>query len=354
MRRSVLVGSLALTTGLFSACSKGNEAPAAGGAAPSVASAAPTAAAALPIQIDGSSTVAPITEAVAEEFQKANPGKKVTMGISGTGGGFKKFCAGELAIAAASRPIKATEADACKAAGIDSIELPVAFDGLTVVVNPQNTWATGGMTVEELKKLWAPEAQATVKKWSDVRAGWPAEEIHLFGPGVDSGTYDYFTQAVVGKEHSSRGDYTSSEDDNVLVKGVSTDKNALGFFGYAYYETNQDKLKSVGIDDGNPANGAGFISPSPTTVADATYQPLARPLFIYVSKKAIDRPEVAAFVDYYLDKAPTLVKEVGYVPLPATVGTLVKARWAARTTGSIFANGGSQVGVTLEARLSGK
>ena len=337
----------------LAACSEPPASSSGGASKPSAASSKAAPAAAQPIQIDGSSTVAPISEAVAEEFQKANPDKKVTMGVSGTGGGFKKFCAGELAIAGASRPIKPSEVEACGKGGIDYIELPVAFDGLTVVVHPDATWAKGGMTVAELKKLWAPEAQGTVKTWAAVRAGWPNEEIHLFGAGVDSGTYDYFTQAIVGKEHSSRGDFTSSEDDNVLVKGVSTDKNALGFFGYAYFEANKDKLAAVPIDDEKPDNGAGPIAPTPTTIADATYQPLARPIFIYVSKKAAERPEVAAFIDFYLGHEAGLVQEVGYVPLPQKVMGLVKDRWSQRKTGSIFGGHGSQVAVTLESLLAG-
>jgi phosphate transport system substrate-binding protein len=351
LRRPMLVFSLVTST---VACQGTPSTAPTSGAGPTSAQTAPTAAAAntLPIQIDGSSTVSPISEAVAEEFQKVNRDKRVTMGVSGTGGGFKKFCAGEIAVAGASRPIKPAEVEACAKAGIEYIELPVAYDGLTVVVNPQNTWAAGGMTVAELEKLWSPEAQGTVKTWADVRTGWPAEEIRLFGAGVDSGTYDYFTQAIVGKEHSSRGDYTSSEDDNVLVKGVSTDKLALGFFGFAYYEENKDKLKVVPIDDEKPENGAGPIAPSPTTIADATYQPLSRPIFIYVSRKAVDRPEVAAFVDFYLDRAAGLVSEVGYVALPQAVGALVKKRWADRKTGSIFGGHGSQVAVTLESLLS--
>jgi len=325
------------------------------GPAPGLASAqaeATTAAAAAVIKIDGSSTVAPISEAVAEEFQKANPDTRVTMGVSGTGGGFKKFCAGEIAIAGASRPIKPAEVEACGQSGIDYVELPVAYDGLTVVVHPQNSWAEGGMTVAELKKLWSPEAQGTIKTWADVRAGWPADEIRLFGAGVDSGTYDYFTQAVVGEEHSSRGDYTSSEDDNVTVKGVMSDKLSLGFFGYAYYAENQDKLKVLPIDDEKPENGPGPVSPSPETITGATYQPLSRPIFIYVSRKAVERPEVAAFIDFYIDRASSLVSEVGYVPLTAAVGTLVKKRWADRSTGSVFGGHGSQVAVSLEALMS--
>jgi phosphate transport system substrate-binding protein len=302
------------------------------------------------IAIDGSSTVFPITEAVAEEFQKTNAAK-VTIGVSGTGGGFKKFCAGEIAIAGASRPIKPAELDACAGNKIDFIELPVAYDGLAVITNPKNTWAKS-LTVAELKKLWEPEAQNKVTKWNQIRSGFPDKEIHLFGPGVDSGTYDYFTKAVVGEEHKSRGDYTSSEDDNVLVQGVSRDVGGLGFFGLAYYEENKDKLSLVGIDDGNDANGKGPILPSAQTVRDGTYQPLSRPVFIYVSKAAAARPEVKAFVDFYLTKGEQLVRDARYVPLPAKAYELAYERFNDLKSGSIFASGGSQVGVTVEALLA--
>lgn len=303
------------------------------------------------ILIDGSSTVYPITEAMAEEFQKQHPDVRVTVGISGTGGGFKKFCAGETAISDASRPIKSSEADQCAQNGIEYIELPVAYDGLAVMVNPQNDWVDF-MTVEELKKIWEPAAQGQITRWNQVRPEWPDEELHLYGAGVDSGTYDYFTEAIVGQEGSSRGDYQASEDDNVLVQGIASDRLALGFFGLAYYEENQDKLKLVAIDDGNPDNGEGPILPNAETVQNGTYQPLSRPLFIYVSRAAAERPEVQAFVRFYLDPANArmLVREVGYIPLPDQVYQLALERFERRTTGSIFA-GGSQVGVTLEELL---
>lgn len=303
------------------------------------------------IAVDGSSTVYPITEAVAEEFQ-ARGVAQVAIGVSGTGGGFKKFCKGETVISGASRPIKPSEVEMCEGAGIEYVELPVAYDGLAVVVHPDANWVES-MTVDELKKLWAPEAQGTVMKWSDVREGWPDEEIHLFGPGVDSGTYDYFTAAVVGKEHASRGDFTSSEDDNVLVQGVSTDKNGLGFFGFAYYVENKDKLKLVPVDDGKADNGDGPIAPSLETVANGTYQPLSRPIFIYVSKKATEREEVDAFIDFYIENAPALSKEVGYIPLPDKAFGLVQKRFDDRVAGSVFGGGGSKVGVGVEELLSG-
>ena len=302
------------------------------------------------IQIDGSSTVFPITEAVAEEFQKANKNIRVTVGISGTGGGFQKFCRAETDISDASRPISATEIAACKQAGIEYIELPIAYDGLAVVVNPKNTWAAS-MTVAELKKLWAPEAQGKITRWNQVRTGWPDREIHLYGAGVDSGTYDYFTEATVGKAKSSRGDFTSSEDDNVLVQGVSGDESSLGFLPLAYVEQNKAALKLLPIDDGKPENGAGPITPTAETVRNGTYQPLSRPLFIYIARKAADRPEVQKFVDSYFG-AQQLMREVGYVELTPQIYDLAKKHFADRKVGTAFGDGGSQVGITLEKLLA--
>lgn len=285
------------------------------------------------ITIDGSSTVFPITEAVAEEFEKTQRAAvNVTVGISGTGGGFKKFCNGETDISNASRPIKASEMEACKANGIQYIELPVAYDALTVVVNPRNTWVTS-MTVADLKKIWEPAAEGQVRRWNQVRPEWPNQMLDLYGPGADSGTFDYFTEAIVGKAQESRGDYTASEDDNVLVQGVLRNQNALGYFGFSYYEANQNRLRAVAIDDGN-----GPVLPSRETVENGTYQPLSRPLFIYVSAKAAQRPEVQSFIQFYLNNGPALAAEVGYVPLPAEAYTLAKQNFAARKTGSIFAN----------------
>ncbi len=302
------------------------------------------------ITVDGSSTVYPITEAVAEEFQRTHPGTKVTVGISGTGGGFQKFCRGEIDVADASRPISASERAACAAGNIDFIELPVAYDGLAIVVNPKNTWAES-MTVAELRKLWAPEAQEKITRWSQIRTGWPDREIHLFGAGVDSGTYDYFTEAIVGKARASRGDFTSSEDDNVLVQGIANDELALGFFGFAYYEANHDKLKLVPVDDGKDDNGKGPIAPSADTVKNGTYQPLSRPIFIYGARRSVERPEVKAFVDYYLNEAPALVREVGYVPLGDAGYRLASERFQNLTVGSVFESG-SNVGVTIEDLLA--
>lgn len=278
------------------------------------------------INIDGSSTVYPITEAVAEDFSAENPDVHISVAESGTGGGFKKFSRGEADINDASRPIKSTEDSACKANNIAFQELLVAYDGLSVVVNPQNDWCND-ITVAELKKIWEPEAQGKITKWSQVRAGWPNEEIHLYGPGSQSGTFDFFTEEINGKSKACRGDYTASEDDNVLVQGIAGDKYALGYFGLAYYEANSDKLKLVGVD-----NGAGAILPSVETVKNKTYVPLGRPLFIYVSNTSVARPEVAAFVNFYLEHAATLSAEVGYVPLTAEESAAEKAKFATFST----------------------
>ena len=294
------------------------------------------------IRIDGSSTVLPISEAVAEEFAKAHPKVQPTVGKSGTGGGFKKFANGEIDITGASRPIREEEDALCKKNGIEYIEIPVAYDAMAVVVNPQNTWCDF-LTVAELKKIWEPAAQGKITNWSQVRPGFPNERLVLFGAGTDSGTFDYFTAAIVGKEKASRGDYTPSEDDDVLVQGVSRTKGGLGYFGLAYYENNQDKLKLVAID-----NGSGPVKPSRETVLNGTYQPLARPLFIYVSVKALERPEVAEFVRFYIQNAGKLAEEVGYIGLPENVLALVKERVERHITGSAFGAHGSQVGVKLE------
>lgn len=298
------------------------------------------------IRIDGSSTVYPITEAVAEDFQRAQK-TKVTVGISGTGGGFKKFCRGETDISGASRPILKKEMDVCKEAGIQYIELPIAYDALTVVVNPKNNFIKS-FTVDELKKLWAPEAQGKIKSWNQVNSSWPNTPVKLFGAGADSGTFDYFTEAIVGKAKSSRGDYTASEDDNVLVQGVASDVGATGYFGYAYYEENQDKLRAVPIvaKAGSPA-----VGPSAETVMNGTYQPLSRPIFIYVNAtSAAFKPEVRAFVDYYLANAPKLVAEVKYIPLPADEYAAVTSHWKALKPGTGF-GGVPEVGVKIKDLL---
>jgi phosphate transport system substrate-binding protein len=302
------------------------------------------------VTLDGSSTVFPISEAVAEEFQKANPGTRVTVGISGTGGGFQKFCRGEIDIADASRPISATEVAACEKSGIGFIELPIAYDGIAIAANPKNTWADK-ITVAELKTLWGPDAQGKVTRWSHIRKGWPDREIHLFGAGVDSGTYDYFTEAINGKAKASRGDFTSSEDDNVLVQGIGNDELALGFLPFAYFEENAGKLKLVPVDDEKADNGAGAIAPSPDSIRTGTYQPLSRPVFIYVSMKAAERGEVQKFIDFYLKNADNLVREVNYVGLGGNAYTLVGDRFAKRTPGSVF-SGVNTVGVTIDQLLA--
>jgi phosphate transport system substrate-binding protein len=301
------------------------------------------------VKIDGSSTVYPITEAVAEEFQASKKGAvKVTVGISGTGGGFKKFCRGETDISGASRPILKKEMDACKEAGIQYIELPVAYDALTVVINNKNDWAKN-LTVADLKKMWEPGAQGKVKTWKQVNAAWPDKPLKLFGAGADSGTFDYFTEAVVGKAKSSRGDFTASEDDNVLVQGVSQDQNAIGYFGLAYYEENKDKIKAAGI---SPAAGKPAVLPSMETVMNGTYQPLSRPLFIYVNATAAAfKPEVKEFINFYLKNAPELVKEVKYVPLPANEYAAVNKHWKALKPGTGF-DGTPEVGVKIEELLA--
>jgi phosphate transport system substrate-binding protein len=296
------------------------------------------------VKIDGSSTVFPITEAMAEDFQKAKKGKiRVTVGISGTGGGFKKFCRGETDISDASRPILKKEMDDCKAAGIKYIELPIAYDALTVVIHHNNKWAQT-LSVAELKKMWEPTAQGKVTNWKQVNPAFPDAPLKLFGPGADSGTFDYFTEAVNGKTKSSRGDFTASEDDNVLVQGVSRDVNALGFFGYAYYVENKDKLQAVSIV---AKDGAKPIAPSFESVIDGTYQPLARPIFIYINAKSLERPEIKEFVEFYMSNADKLVREVKYVPLPAAAYTYNIEHMEKKVVGTKF-GGENKVGLTIE------
>ncbi|MFO7656961.1 MAG: PstS family phosphate ABC transporter substrate-binding protein [Bacteroidales bacterium] len=273
------------------------------------------------IKIDGSSTVYPVTEAVAEEFRAVHPRVNITIGISGTGGGFKKFGRGETDISDASRPIKQSEIDLCNENNIHYTEISVAYDGLTVLVNPSNNWVDH-FTVAELKKLWEPDAQGKITRWNQIRAEWPDEEIRLYGPGVASGTYDYFTEAIVGTAGSSRGDFTASEDDNVLVQGIAGDKLGLGFFGLAYYEENKDKLKVIPVDGGN-----GPIYPTLETVSNGSYFPLSRPLFIYVNSIAGKRAEVQEFIRFYLENVPELSKEVGYIPMESNTYNAEKEKF---------------------------
>ena len=296
------------------------------------------------VKVDGSSTVFPVTEAVAEDFQKAKKGAtKVTVGISGTGGGFKKFCRGETDVSNASRPILKPEMADCAKAGIEYIELPVAFDALTVVINPKNQFIKS-LSVAQLKKMWEPASQGKVTSWNQVDPSFPNVPLKLFGAGSDSGTFDYFTEAIVGKAKSSRGDYTASEDDNVLVQGVSRDVNAIGYFGFAYYAENMDKLKAVPIvdKDGKPA-----VLPSMESVVNGSYQPLSRPIFIYVNTKSLSKPEVREFAQYYLTHGAKLAKEVKYVPLPSKSYQLGMDRLKGMKTGTVFA-GHADVGVKID------
>jgi len=339
MKKRILFGVAGLAA-VLSACSPNSDAKK--GDAPKAAAGGAI------LLIDGSSTVYPISEALGEEFQKAS-GTRVTVGLSGTGGGFKKFCRGEIDIAGASRPIKAEETKACADAGIEFIEIPVALDALAVVVNPNNKFVDC-MTVDELKKLWEPAAQGKVTTWKQVRASFPGQPVKLFGAGTDSGTFDYFTKAVNGEEGSSRGDYTATEDDNVTINGVAGDENALGYLGLAYVTENAGKVKAVPIrqKDGK------CVAPSAQAARDASYQPLSRPLFYYVNKKYADeRPHVPAFLKFAFTagESEKLVSEVGYVPLPTQAYSLALAKVDARKTGSFF-DGGSKVGVTIEELLA--
>ena len=299
------------------------------------------------VKVDGSSTVFPITEAVAEEFQIHKRGKvRVTVGISGTGGGFKRFCRGETDISDASRPIMASEMAACAAAGIKYIELPVAYDALTLVVNPKATWIDQ-VTVAELKKIWEPAAQGVVTRWNQVNSKWPKAPLKLFGPGADSGTFDYFTEAVNGKAKSSRGDFTASEDDNILVQGIEADVNGLAYFGYAYYAAQQGKMKALKV-----VNAKGVaVGPSEASVLDGSYNPFSRPLFIYVNAQAAQRPEVKEFVEFYLSQGAQYIKEVKYVPFVASAYTTALGHFHSNKLGTVF-GGAPQVGLKVEDLLA--
>ncbi len=343
MRHIVPLILAAATLGL-SACGQQGAAPAPSDAAK--ATDAPAAGGGV-VQIDGSSTVYPITEAVAEEFQLAQQGKtKVTVGVSGTGGGFKKFCRGELDIANASRPIQKAEMEACAAAGIKYFEIPIAYDALTVVVHPQNPLTS--ISVEDLRKMWAPEAQGQIVRWNQVNPSFPDAELKLYGAGADSGTFDYFTEAVVGKAKSSRGDFTASEDDNVLVQGISSDVNAIGYFGFAYFYENREKLKALAIQ---PSADQPAVAPTPETVIDGSYLPLARPMFVYISDKAWARPEVKEFMAFYLDNAATLSREVDYVPLPDAAYTVIRSHLDEGKMGTVF-GGEPATSITIEDLLA--
>ena len=299
------------------------------------------------VKVDGSSTVYPITEAVAEDFQKSKKNSvRVTVGISGTGGGFKKFCRGETDVSNASRPITKKEMEDCKAAGIEYLEMPVAYDALTVVINPKNTWAKT-MTVAELKAVWEPAAQGKITNWKQVNPAFPDRPLKLYGPGADSGSFEYFTEAINGKSKSTRGDFTASEDDNVLVQGVSRDVGGLGYFGYAYYNENKDKLSAVAVV---AASGKPAVAPSEETVINGSYQPLARPIFIYVNAKSAAKPEVKEFVEYYMKNGEKLTKEVKYISLPAKAYTYNLEHFAKMAKGTKF-GGENKVGLTIEALM---
>lgn len=299
------------------------------------------------ITADGSSTVYPLTEAIAEDFQRAVPGMRVTVGVTGTGGGLRRFCRDGLDVADASRPITRGEAAICAATGVTFIELPVAYDGITVAVHPSNTWLDS-VTVDDLGRLWRHEAEGRIERWSQWRADLPDREIHLFGAGIHSGTFDYFTGVVTGTPRDSRGDYTSSEDDNTLVQGVATDPDALGYFGFAYYDAHREYLRAVPI---RAHDAAPAVAPTRATIQSGAYAPLARPVFVYVNARSLDRAEVRAFVEYYATHVSDVANDVGYVPLPPHVLTAVRARLDQRRTGSLFADTASYPGLTLAARL---
>lgn len=302
------------------------------------------------LKIDGSSTVYPITEAVAEEYKEVNPGFQITIAESGTGGGFKKFSAGEIDICNASRPIKKSEADACIAKGIKFIEIPIAYDGLAVIVHPNNTWVDY-LTTTELKLIWESAAQGKITSWDQVRKGFPKKKIKLFGPGTDSGTFDYFVEAINKKKGDSRGDYTASEDDNTLVQGVASDEGALGYFGLAYYDENKNKLKLVAIDDEDDSNGKGAILPDMQTVQQGTYSPLSRSLFIYVNAALLENKEVADFIDFYIKNSSKLSAEVGYISLQEKLIPIINEKASKKIEGSIYVDG-QEVGTNLEQLLT--
>jgi phosphate transport system substrate-binding protein len=288
-----------------------------------------------PIRIDGSSTVYPLTTTVAEEFRKARPTAKVEVRFSGTGAGFERFCRGETDVQDASRPIEPNEIAACQAAGIGYVELPIAHDGLTIIVHPSNSWAET-ITTAELKALWAPGAEGKVTRWRHIRPGWPDQPLNLFGPGPRSGTFDFFTLVIVGRERDSRSDFTASEDDDVIVKSVAADPQALGYVGYVHYERHRDKLKALRLDDLDEGIGPGAVEPSPDTVRRGLYRPLSRPLFIYVNAKRLDRPEVKAFVDFFTRNSEGLAIQAGCIPLNARLYALVQQRVMKRVEGSLY------------------
>jgi phosphate transport system substrate-binding protein len=336
-------GLLAVALSAIAGCSKGGAGGSGSGAAASSGKGAAT------VTVDGSSTVYMLTKAVVEEFAGETGGKiKVTAAYAGTGGGFKKFGNGEIDIAGASRPITAEEIELCKKNGVEYVELPVCFDALTVAVNPQATWLDS-IKVSELKKIWEPAAKDTVKLWSDVRPEWPKEPFALFGAGSDSGTFEYFTEAVVEQKKASRGDYTASENDNTLVIGIAGNKHALGYIPYAYFVESKDKLKALAIEWDK--NGQPAVAPTVEAVLEAKYNPLSRPLFIYVNKKSAARPEVKQFVDYYLAHAKQLSADVHFIPLTDKAYEVSAARFKGLKTGTGY-GGKAAIGLKLEEVLA--
>lgn len=301
------------------------------------------------IQIDGSSAIYPLSEPLAEEFQNKNQNIRVTVNTSGTAKGLERFCRGEIDVTGAARPMKTPERDSCTKAGMTFFELPVAYDGLVTIVNPRNTWADR-LTVAELKRLWEPGAEGKISRWSQVRAGWPERNIHLNGPATDSDTYEYFTGAIIGGV--GRRDFTSSEDEASIASRVADDELALGIVSYVPFDRHKQKLKSLPVDDGNEENGVGAIAPGPETVRGGTYQPLSRPFFLYVSRKALERSEVKAFVDYYLKEGPWIIDQAGGIQLGDKGYEIVRERFARGVTGSVFDSGGSQIGLTLDQLLA--
>ena len=336
-----LGASLSLLT-LAVGCSNPSETPLADSAPPDLMAIASGEA----INVDGSSTVYPITDEMAKRFKQEIPDSPdIDVTFSGTGGGFRKFCAGETDISNASRPITQEEMSTCKANGIEYVELPIAFDALTVAVNGENTWAAD-MTLDELKMLWEPGAEGSITRWNQIRSDWPDEEIALYGPGKDSGTFDYFTDVIVGEDGASRADYVASEDDDELVRGVQADANALGYFGFAYYKESQDSISSLAID-----SGSGPIKPSGETIRSNEYQPLSRPLFIYVNTSDLDdNPALVSFVELYLNNARTVVDDVGYEPLPNEAYEVAMDHFLERKVGSVF-DGKAQSDLTIEQLL---
>ncbi len=302
------------------------------------------------IRIDGSSSLFPLTEAVAEEFRDVYPEIKITVGVSGTGGGFKKFGRNEIDIANASRPLTTDEIELCKKNNVEFIEIPVTNDGLVIAVNTSNNFIDF-LTVTELKKIWEPSAQGKIKYWNQIRSNWPHIPIQLFGPGTSSGSFDFFTRTIIGMKKASRGDFTASEDDNILVQGVSGARGGLGYFGLSYYLENRDKLKAIPIDDENDLNGIGAFYPTEEVIKNGNYQPLSRTGFLYINAKAAKKEIIKIFVDYYLISATKLTREVGGIPLQKETYVEAMKRFDFGITGSMFIEGESLDAETILRKL---